>query len=147
MKYLLLILSLSCFISVIKTEEIVDDIESRTFLETIYMKLDDKVKDLTTQLAISQEQIKHLESKVNGLTKTNEQQNLKIDQQKLIMDQLSLKIDKQSTTIDQQKSIIDHQNSKIGQQVSIIDHLKKEVHSTKEDVKLLKNQQNELKSK
>ena len=66
MKYFLLILFVNCFISVIKAEEIIDNIESRTFLELIYMKLDDKIKDLTIQLTISQEQTKHLEKQVNG---------------------------------------------------------------------------------
>ena len=140
MRYFLLILFVSCFISVIKTEEIVDNIESRTFIETIYMKLDDKIKDLTIQLAISQEQTKHLEKQVNGLSSKIDQQSTMICQQKSMIDQQSLKIEKFNSMIDQQKSMID-------QQGSIIDQLKIELHATKEDVKLLKIQQNELKSK
>ena len=98
MKYLLilLLLSLSSSITVIdaNSEPIdFDKVEIKSFLETLYVKLNDKIIELTAELSSTQSQMKQLENKVN-------EQSLSIGQLKAEL----------STTKEEMKSLKSQNN-------------------------------------
>ena len=79
MKFLELIvfsLILSSFILTIKSEhesiDFVNRVEPKSFLEILYIELENQIKDLTIQLSTSREQIKQLENKLNEQSLMND---------------------------------------------------------------------------